>query len=125
MEGWISLHRKLIDWEWYSDTIVVRVFLHLLLIANHKDANWKGIQIKRGQVFTSYQHIIDGIKDESFTIKKVRNAMQKLKNTGEVAVQRAGNGLLVTIVKYDFYQSNEQKRADLRADHGQTMGNKQ
>ncbi len=125
MEGWISLYRKIIDWEWYSDTITFRVFFHLLLTANHKDANWKGIEIKRGQTFTSYQHIIDEIGDKNFTIKKVRCAMQKLKSTENVAVKRAGNGLLVTIVNYDLYQSAKKEMADLRADQGQTKGNKQ
>ena len=38
--GWIKLHRNLLDWEWYSDIKVCRVFLHLLLTANFKDGNW-------------------------------------------------------------------------------------
>lgn len=41
MDGWIKLHRKLINWEWYQDTNVKVVFLHLLLIANHEDKKWQ------------------------------------------------------------------------------------
>jgi len=51
--GWIKLHRKLLDWEWYDDVNTTRVFLHLLMVANHKDNNWRGITIKRGQKLTS------------------------------------------------------------------------
>ena len=42
MEGWIKVHRKLVDWEWYNDINVKVVFLHLLLTANHKEKQWKG-----------------------------------------------------------------------------------
>jgi hypothetical protein len=53
MNGFIKLHRQLLDWEWYSDNNTFRVFIHCLLKANYKDKNWKGIQIKRGQFVTS------------------------------------------------------------------------
>lgn len=125
MEGWISLHRKIIDWEWYSDTITFRVFFHLLITANHKDMYWKGITIKRGQTFTSYQHIIDEMKDKKITIKNVRTAISHLKKTGEVAAKVAGNGLLVTIVNYDLYQTTQKETADHRAIKWQASGNKQ
>ena len=40
--GYIKLHRKLLEWEWYSDTNVKIVFLHCLLMANHDDTKWRG-----------------------------------------------------------------------------------
>ena len=33
-EGFINLHRKILDWEWYDDINVFRVFTHLLLTVN-------------------------------------------------------------------------------------------
>ena len=33
MSGWIKLHRKITEWEWYSDANTFRVFMHLLLTA--------------------------------------------------------------------------------------------
>ena len=59
--GWVKLHRQLLDWEWYNDVNTTRVFLHLLLVANHKDNNWRGIEIKRGQRLTS----ISGLASET------------------------------------------------------------
>lgn len=35
--GWIKLHRKFTDWEWYHDRKVKEVFLHLLLKANYQE----------------------------------------------------------------------------------------
>ena len=40
--GWISLHRKTLEWEWFDDHNTFRIFVTLLLIANHKDKKWKG-----------------------------------------------------------------------------------
>ena len=34
-EGWISLYRKFLDWQWYDYPTVKIVFLHCLLSANH------------------------------------------------------------------------------------------
>lgn len=126
MEGWISLHRKIINWEWYSDDITFRVFIHLLLTANHEDNSWKGIEIHRGQTFTSYQHIIDEIGNKKLTIKKIRTAINHLKKTGEVTVKATYSGLLITITNYEDYQCAQSKRADNTAEdtasNGQTKG---
>lgn len=39
-EGFINLHRKILDWEWYDDINVFRVFTHLLLTVNWTPAKW-------------------------------------------------------------------------------------
>jgi hypothetical protein len=33
--GYIKLYRSLLKWEWYDDSNVFRVFMHLLLTANY------------------------------------------------------------------------------------------
>lgn len=40
MEGYIKIHRKMLDWEWYDDIPTKTLFLHLLLTANWKDSKW-------------------------------------------------------------------------------------
>ena len=52
MEGWIKLHRKILDWEWYDDINTKVLFLHLLLTANHEEQKWRGKIIERGQLIT-------------------------------------------------------------------------
>jgi hypothetical protein len=80
--GWISLHRKLIDWCWYHDSETVHLFIHCLLSANQKPAKWMGIDIKRGQFVTS----INMLKAATgITTKKIRNRLVKLEKTGEMA----------------------------------------
>jgi len=101
--GFITLHRKILEWQWYEDANVMRVFLHLLLTANHKDKKWKGTTIKRGQLATSYDSISVKL---GLTSRQVRTAISKLKNSGECVTRRSGLFLLVSIVKYDDYQNN-------------------
>jgi len=105
MEGWIKLHRKLIEWEWYSDKNVKALFLHCLLKANIKDKKWKGVDIKKGQFFTSISNLAFEL---DMTVKQIRIAMKKLENTGETASKGASNGTLITVCNYDIYQTSGQ-----------------
>ena len=130
MEGWIKLHRKMINWEWYNDINVKVVFLHLLLTANHEDKKWQGIEIKRGQKITSLSHLAEETK---LSVKQIRNVLNKLKSTGEITSKGTSKYTIITIVKYNDYQLKEEKedkqkdtqQDKRRANKGQTKGNKQ
>ena len=50
---YIKVFRKMLQWEWYTDSKTKALFLHCLLKANWKDTKWKGMVIKRGQFVTS------------------------------------------------------------------------
>jgi len=84
MEGWIKIHRKMLEWEWYNDNNTKILFLHLLLTANHKDKKWQGKIIKRGQKITSIQHLAD---ETNLTVQQIRTSLNKLKSTGEITIQ--------------------------------------
>ena len=100
--GFITLHRKILEWQWYEDANVMRVFLHLLLTANHKDKKWKGTTIKRGQLATSHESIAMKL---GLSKMQVRVALKKLKQGKEIDTNITPSYQLVTIVKYDDYQS--------------------
>ena len=102
--GFITLHRRILDWQWYSDANVSRVFLHVLLSATHKDSKWKNIRVKRGEFITSYDSIAVKL---GLTPRQVRSAISKLKKSGECVTRRSGLSFVVSIVKYDDYQSNK------------------
>lgn len=101
MEGWIKVHRKLVDWEWYNDINVKVVFLHLLLTANHKEKQWKGQTILRGQKLTSIEHLAD---DVGLTIQQTRTALKKLKSTHEITIKTTNKNTLIIIEKFNNYQ---------------------
>jgi hypothetical protein len=104
LEGWICLSRKLLDWEWYSDANVARLFIHLLLKANFRDTPWQSRTIKRGQFVASRQRLAEQL---SLTIKQIRVAENKLATSGAIVVEGATKFTLYTIVKYEEYQTDQ------------------
>lgn len=101
--GWIKLHRKLVDWQWYTDHSTFRLFFHLLLTANHKPAKWRTYNIERGQKLTS----LDSLSLETgLTVQQVRTALSKLKSTGELTSISTSKNTIITITNYSLYQSD-------------------
>jgi hypothetical protein len=129
-DGWVKLHRSLLEWEWYSDIPTKTLFIHLLLSANHADANFRGRKVGRGQRWTSIAHLAS---ETGLTVKQVRAAIEKLQRTKELTSEGASNGTMITVCKYDSYQEipkpkGKQKgepRASQGQATGQTKGNKQ
>ena len=125
MGGWILLYRKLLKWEWYSNSAVKGVFIHLLLTANHEDGRWQGIEIKRGETVISLSKLASAT---GLGIKQVRNALQKLEETGEIERQRAKQYTRIKLLNYCTYQSFDysegQSRGTAWARQGQAKGTK-
>ena len=103
-EGFIFLHRKLEEWEWYDDANTMRLFIHCLLEANFVDKQWRGINVKRGQFITSQPKLAHSLK---LTVRKIRTALDKLKLTGELTVYTTADYSVITVNNYDEYQQND------------------
>jgi len=104
MQGWIKLHRQLLDWEWYDDINTTRLFVHLLLVANHDDKNWRGIEIKRGQRLTSLDKLS---KETGLSVSQIRTCLKKLKSTSELTSKSHSQHTVFTIENYDSYQGSD------------------
>lgn len=104
MGGYVQLDRKIMKWEWYDDANTFRVFVHLLLTCNHKAAKWHGQNVLRGQVITGRLKLATVL---GLTEMQVRTSLNKLKNTGEITIKTTNQNSLVTICKYNTYQSKE------------------
>lgn len=107
---YLKLYYKLLEWEWYTDANVIRLFIHCLLKANVKTKKWLGMTIERGSFITSYSHLA---LELGLTVQQVRTAMQKLETTGEITRRitrnQQGSNTLITIKNYNEYQpSNTQ-----------------
>ena len=111
MSGFITLHRKLLDWEWYNDTNTKILFIHCLLKANWEEKKWKGILIERGTFITSFQCLSE---ETNLSVKQVRLCISKLESTKEIVKKGTNKYTLLTIVKYDEYQCVENERANKR-----------
>jgi small-conductance mechanosensitive channel len=125
MTGWIKLHRKFLDWEWYQDIPVKNLFIHILLTANYEDRKWRGMDIHSGELITSVQHLSEG---SGLSVQQVRTALKKLESTGEITVKSTNKFTLVTVLKYSDYQTIEeceQQTSNKQATNKQQTSNKQ
>ena len=102
--GWIKIHRQITKWEWFDDANTFKVFVYLLLYANHEDKKWKGIEIKRGQFITSKAHLATECNLSRATVIRILNNLEK---SGEIEQQTTNKFTLITIQKYENYQGNE------------------
>jgi DNA-binding transcriptional regulator YhcF (GntR family) len=100
-QGWVKIHRRITEWEWYSDLAVYRLFTHLLLTVNHEEKNWKGQSIKAGQKITSLQHLA---LETGLSLQSIRTALVKLKSTGELTYHTTNRFTHICIVKWAQYQ---------------------
>ena len=118
--GFVMLHRKILDWEWYADTSVRSVFIHLLLLASFKKTSWQGQVLAPGQVITSYGHLSISL---GLSVQQIRTALDKLQSTGEIQIRSTNKYTLVSIEKWALYQSDAEKATNQQQAEQQTNNN--
>ena len=105
LEGWIKLHRQFTEWEWYTDDKCFRLFIHILLKCNHKEAQWRGETIKRGEMITSLGKLAEQV---GMTLQTLRTTLNKLESTGEINKQSTSKLTRISVCKYNTYQEEQQ-----------------
>lgn len=120
--GWIKLHRKILDWEWFTSPSTLQLFIYLLLRANKEDKKWRGILIKRGQLVTSVATISEETK---LSTQQVRTSLNRLKSTNEITSKTTNSFTLVTVCKYESYQLYEEVEQQTKQQALQQTNNKQ
>ena len=106
MEGWIKLHRSLQKWEWWNNDKMLRVFLTILLNANHEDGRWQGHEVKRGQWITGRKKLSDLT---GFSQQQIRTILKRLEITQELTIKSTNRFSIITVIKWDSYQLEEKK----------------
>lgn len=115
--GWIKLHRQMLDWEWYDDTNVFRVFMHLLLKANYEPSRYHGFSIPAGGLVIGRETLA---KETFLSERQVRTALDKLKSTNEIAIKSNNHFSIVTITCWDKYQTTDQQIDRQKSDQSPT-----
>ena len=124
--GWIKLYRSFASWGWYKKANMVHLFIHLLLTANHKDGEWEGITILRGQVATGRKSLSEktGISEQ-----KIRTCLTKLQQSNEITLKSTSKYSIITLCNYGLYQdtqneTNQQLTSNQPATNQQLTTNK-
>lgn len=121
-KGWIKLHRSLLDWEWYDDINTMRLFVHLILKANHKPKKYKGKSVGSGQVITGRKLLSN---ETGLTEQQIRTCIKKLKSTNELTVKADGKGSVIQLVNYRKYQQPTRKITNDQPEDNQPSTNHQ
>ena len=108
MEGFIRLHRSLMQWEWYKDETTMRLFIHCLLNANIKESNHKGRVINRGS-FVSGRFVL--AEELGSTPSKIRTSLKKLQASKEIEITIDARGTIISVLNYDNYQTSIEGKA--------------
>lgn len=127
MSGYIKLYRKVQDKGWYKDSHYVHLWVHLLMKANHKGAEFmhggKIITLKSGQFVTGRKALSaeTGIQES-----KIERILKLFEECGQIEQQTNSHNRVVTILSWSEYQESEQhvnNRRTTREQHVNTNKN--
>lgn len=117
MAGWISLNRSIQEHWIYAEERTFskyEAWLDLLFMVNHAPGKApignQIIDVDRGQRVTSIKKLAE---HWSWSRSKVNSFLKMLQSDGMIDFKTTSKYTLVTIVKYDFYQS-EKNRKDIK-----------
>lgn len=105
MNGFIKVYRSLLDWQWWGDPVTLQVWLYCLIRARWDDGKYKGTEVARGSFTTTLTTMSKDLKQ---TPNKVRTALKHLKETGEITTETTNRYTVITVSKYEIYQSDFQ-----------------
>lgn len=108
-QGHIRLSRAILDWRWADDPVMMYFWIRILLMANWKDKEWRDKVIKRGSFVASVSSLSGQL---GLSTQQVRTCLERLRAGGEIKTNTTNTHTLITICKYDDYQStvtNEQQ----------------
>lgn len=106
MSGWIKLHRKMLDWEWYDDVNTKVLYLHLLLTVNHVDKKWRGFDVPQGSIITGRKRLS---QETGLSEQQVRTCLEKLQSTNEITIKSTSLFSLISVTNWKSHQDNNQQ----------------
>jgi DNA replication protein DnaD len=113
LDGWVSLHRRIKEgWLWKDKPFTKgQAWIDLFLEANHARGTVpvgnQIVVVERGQVFWSIE---DMANSWGWSRTKVSNFLKMLEIDNMIEQKRTTKYTLLTIVKYEFYQSQGQQK---------------
>lgn len=114
MEGYVKLHRAILQWEWYKDQNTKCLFIHLLLKACFDECHHKGSIVGRGQIVTSLSKLSE---QTGLSTRQVRTSLDKLQRSSEITIDTNNKHTVITVCKYEDYQLAEDQAFEVPANN--------
>jgi len=108
-QGWISLHRSIMDdTDWTNETFTrSQAWIDLLLLANYKDTftriSGERFNVKRGELIWSQKSLSARWKWSRGKVKRYLDELQDLEH--QIEYQNIRRSTLIKIVNYDKHQT--------------------
>ena len=106
-----TIDRKIFSSDiWFASPWKLKIWIYLLGNANHKDGNFMGVEIKRGQILRSYRTIAKdcgykiGYRLKKPSIDTVRRICEELTKDLRTRSRTVHCGTLFTIINYNELQ---------------------
>jgi len=110
-EGATIWARKTIDSDVFTDKPDkwFKIWFYIVNRVNHSDNQ----RFKKGQAFIKYEWITERTKA---TKHQIDHFMRWAKEAQMLATQKATRGMVVTVLKYDYYQTLDNYKSDTKSD---------
>ena len=109
-KGWVKIHRKLLENPISSKPEYFSVWVHLLLMANHKPTsfiwNYKKQELKEGQLLTGLKALSRETGVSQGTLYRI---LKYLEREGQIKMQTTTKYTVITILNWEKYQENEKQ----------------
>jgi len=102
--SYIKLDRKIAEWEWFTDSNTLKLWIYLLVNAQYQDSSYKGIEVKRGQLITGRKKLAEQLE---MSEQQIRTCLDHLQATNEITIKPTNKYSLITIEKYGLYQGDD------------------
>lgn len=106
--GFITLHRKLLDSAVFDNPNDLKIWIWCLLRANHAQNTFffggEEIKVERGQFIYGRFTASKELKMNASTVYKI---LKKLERAGMISIKSNNKNSLLSIVKYELYQSRD------------------
>ena len=109
-KGWVAIHRQLLENPMANKPDYMNLWIHLLLMANHKETTfiWNGKKqiLKPGQLLTGRKKLS---KKTGISPSKTYRILKYLENEQQIEQQKTNKYTVITIVNWDRYQKSGQE----------------
>ena len=125
IDGWVKIHRKIIDSAVFSDSVLLHVLVYCLITASYAERTAlygrKEFILKPGQFFTSRSKIAAAT---SMSEKMARNALKSLYDLDIIKLETSQGqaGTLITVCHWRSYQIDDVGNCEVRAKWGPSEG---
>lgn len=123
VNGWVKIHRKVIEKAWFKKSAYVHLWTYLLIKASYsgKEYLWNGeiIKLKPGQFVTGRKQISQDLGIPETSIERMLTFFEK--NEHQIGQQKTNTSRLISIHNYHLYQDVGQQTDNGWTTDGQRM----